>query len=132
MAELKIFYDGGCPLCLAEMKHLLKLDQQKKLLLIDINQQDFEQKYPHISRREADRILHGELADGSIILGLDVTHKAWSLVGKGKWTAMIRLPIIGSVADYVYLQFARHRHFLSRLITGKERCETCSLERDEC
>lgn len=132
MAELKIFYDGGCPLCLAEMKHLLKLDQQKKLLLIDINQQDFEQKYPHISRREADRILHGELADGSIILGLDVTHKAWSLVGKGKWTAMIRLPIIGSVADYIYLQFARHRHFLSRLITGKERCETCSLERDEC
>ena len=132
MAELKIYYDGGCPLCLAEMKHLLKLDQQKKLVLIDINQQDFEQKYPHINRREADRILHGELADGSIILGLDVTHKAWSLVGKGKWTAMIRLPIISSVADFAYLQFARHRHFLSRLITGKERCETCSLERDEC
>lgn len=132
MAELKIYYDGGCPLCLAEMKHLLKLDQQKKLVLIDINQQDFEQKYPHINRREADRILHGELADGSIILGLDVTHKAWSLVGKGKWTAMIRLPIIGSVADFAYLQFARHRHFLSRLITGKEHCETCSLERDEC
>lgn len=132
MAELKIYYDGGCPLCLAEMKHLLKLDQQKKLVLIDINQQDFEQKYPHINRREADRILHGELADGSIILGLDVTHKAWSLVGKGKWTAMIRLPIIGAVADFAYLQFARHRHFLSRLITGKERCETCSLERDEC
>lgn len=132
MAELKIYYDGGCPLCLAEMKHLLKLDQQKKLVLIDINQQDFEQKYPHINRREADRILHGELADGSIILGLDVTHKAWSLVGKGKWTAMIRLPIIGPVADFAYLQFARHRHFLSRLITGKERCETCSLERDEC
>ena len=132
MAELKIYYDGGCPLCLSEMKHLLKLDQQKKLVLIDINQQDFEQKYPHINRREADRILHGELADGSIILGLDVTHKAWSLVGKGKWTAIIRLPIIGSVADFAYLQFARHRHFLSRLITGKERCETCSLERDEC
>lgn len=132
MAELKIYYDGGCPLCLAEMKHLLKLDQQKKLVLIDINQQDFEQKYPHINRREADRILHGELADGNIILGLDVTHKAWSLVGKGKWTAMIRLPIIGTVADFAYLQFARHRHFLSRLITGKERCETCSLERDEC
>ena len=132
MAELKIYYDGGCPLCLSEMKHLLKLDQQKKLVLIDINQRDFEQKYPHINRREADRILHGELADGSIILGLDVTHKAWSLVGKGKWTAMIRLPIIGSVADFAYLQFARHRHFLSRLITGKERCETCSLERDEC
>ena len=132
MAELKIFYDGGCPLCLAEMKHLLRLDQYKKIDLVDINQQGFRAKYPNISRTKADQILHGQLADGSILLGLDVTHKAWSLVGKGKWTAIIRWPIIRLIADFFYLQFARHRHFLSRLITGQDRCESCSLERDKC
>ncbi|MDA9014579.1 DUF393 domain-containing protein [Porticoccaceae bacterium] len=132
MAELKIFYDGGCPLCLAEMKHLLRLDRYKKIDLVDINQQGFQTKYPNISRTKADQILHGQLADGSILLGLDVTHKAWSLVGKGKWTAIIRWPIIRPIADFFYLQFARHRHFLSRLITGQERCESCSLERDKC
>ena len=130
MSELKIFYDGGCPLCLAEMKHLLKLDRQKKIDLVDIYQDEFEKKYPHIIREEADKILHRGLADGTILLGLDVTHKAWSLVGKGKWTALIRLPFVSFIADFVYLQFARHRHFLSRLITGKERCESCSLEKD--
>ena len=132
MAELKIFYDGGCPLCLAEMKHLLRLDRYKKIDLVDINQQGFQTKYPNISRTKADQILHGQLADGSILLGLDVTHKAWSLVGKGKWTAIIRWPIIRPIADFFYLKFARHRHFLSRLITGQERCESCSLERDKC
>ena len=76
MAELKIFYDGGCPLCLSEMKHLMKLDQQQKIDLVDINQESFQAKYPNINREKADRILHGQLANGKILLGLDVTHKA--------------------------------------------------------
>jgi predicted DCC family thiol-disulfide oxidoreductase YuxK len=132
MAELKIFYDGGCPLCLSEMKHLMKLDQQQKIDLVDINQESFQAKYPDINREKADRILHGQLANGNILLGLDVTYKAWDLVGKGKWIAIIRWPIIRIFADFAYLQFARHRHFLSRLLTGKERCESCSLEREKC
>lgn len=132
MAELKIFYDGGCPLCLSEMKHLMKLDQQQKIDLVDINQESFQAKYPEINREKADRILHGQLANGKILLGLDVTYKAWDLVGKGKWIAIIRWPIIRIFADFAYLQFARHRHFLSRLLTGKERCESCSLEREKC
>jgi predicted DCC family thiol-disulfide oxidoreductase YuxK len=132
MSELKIFYDGGCPLCLAEMKHLLKLDQHNKIDLVDINQADFQTKHPNINRAKADQILHGQLTDGSILLGLDVTHKAWSLVGKGKWTAILRWPLIRPIADFAYLQFARHRHFLSRLITGQERCESCNLERKKC
>ena len=99
MAELKIFYDGGCPLCLSEMKHLMKLDQQQKIDLVDINQESFQAKYPNINREKADRILHGQLANGKILLGLDVTHKAWNLVGKGKWIAIIRWPIIRIFAD---------------------------------
>lgn len=132
MAVLKIFYDGGCPLCLSEMKHLITLDRQKTIDFVDINQEDFQSKHPDINRQRADQILHGQLADGRILLGLDVTHKAWSLVGKGKWTAITRWPIIRPIADSAYLIFARHRHFLSRLITGKERCESCSLEREKC
>jgi predicted DCC family thiol-disulfide oxidoreductase YuxK len=132
MVELRIFYDGGCPLCLAEMKHLLSLDIKQSIDLVDINQQGFEKKYPAINKQKADAILHGQLADGSIILGLDVTHKAWSLVGKGHWTSMLRWPLIRIFADLVYLIFAKYRHPLSRLFTGKSRCESCSLEREKC
>ena len=123
MVELRIFYDGGCPLCLAEMKHLLSLDVEQSIDLVDINQQGFEEKYPAINK---------DKADDSIILGLDVTHKAWTLVGKGRWTAILRWPVIRVVTDWAYLLFAKYRHPLSRLITGKSRCESCSLERKKC
>ena len=132
MVELRIFYDGGCPLCLSEMKHLLSLDVEHSIDLVDINQPGFEEKYPVINKEKADAILHGQLADGSIILGLDVTHKAWSLVGKGRWTAILRWPVVRIFADWAYLVFAKYRHPLSRLITGKSRCESCSLEREKC
>lgn len=132
MVELRIFYDGGCPLCLEEMKHLLSLDDKQSIDLVDINQQNFEERYPAINKHKANAILHGQLPDGSIILGLDVTHKAWSIVGKGHWTTILRWPVVRIVADLVYLIFAKYRHSLSRLITGKSRCESCSLERKKC
>ena len=132
MVELRIFYDGGCPLCLAEMKHLLSLDINQSIDLVDINQQGFEEKYPEINKRKADAILHGQLANGSIIVGLDVTHKAWTLVGKGHWTAILRWPVIRFFTDLAYLIFAKYRHPLTRIITGKSRCESCSLERKKC
>jgi len=132
MSELKIFYDGGCPLCLSEMKHLAKLDLARNIEFVDIHQEKFQEKYPEIDSVKADKILHGQLSNGELLLGLDVTHKAWSLVGKGRWTATLRWPIVRYAADLGYLLFARYRHPLSRLITGKERCESCSLEEDKC
>jgi predicted DCC family thiol-disulfide oxidoreductase YuxK len=98
--------------------------------LQDINASDFSEKFPHIDPVQADRILHGELPDGRIILGLDVTCLAWKLVGKGHWFAFMRWPVIGPIADQVYLFFARHRHLISSWfgqrgsVVCDERCKT--------
>ena len=87
MAELTIFYDGGCPLCAAEMRHLNSLNSAGKLAFENIYATDFGARFPHIDQSEADRILHGQLANGELIFGLDVTFNAWVLVGKRKWVA---------------------------------------------
>lgn len=113
MPALRIYFDGLCPLCVREMNKIKQLDTQQQLDLQDINQPDFSARFPHIDLTEADRILHGELPDGRIILGLDVTCLAWKLVGKGHWFAFMRWPLIGPLADRVYLLFARHRHRIS-------------------
>ena len=42
MAELTIFYDGGCPLCAAEMNHLRKLDSNDSIAYEDIYADGFE------------------------------------------------------------------------------------------
>ena len=64
MTDLTIFYDGGCPLCAREMRHLNSLDAASKIAYEDIYAANFTERFPHIDQKEADRILHGQLADG--------------------------------------------------------------------
>ncbi|MGS0695175.1 thiol-disulfide oxidoreductase DCC family protein [Shewanella sp. 0m-4] len=126
--KLRIFYDSLCPLCDAEMQQIKALDKHNNIELQDLNQHNFEINFPNIDAALANRILHAELADGTLIKGLDVTYQAWAAVGKGRWVALLRTPLIKPVADLGYLFFAKHRYRISYLLTGKQRCEsgTCS------
>ncbi|GIU14985.1 MULTISPECIES: thiol-disulfide oxidoreductase DCC family protein [unclassified Shewanella] len=126
--KLRIFYDSYCPLCDAEMQQIKQLDTDNNIELQDLNQVNFASLFPHIDAELANRILHAELADGTIIKGLDVTYRAWEAVGKGRWLAFLRAPLIKPVADLGYLFFAKHRYRISYLLTGKQRCDsrTCS------
>ena len=125
--QLTVFYDGRCPLCLAEMRQLSAHNTEGRVVLEDLHAPGFVERFPHIDPVRAQNLLHGELDSGEILLGLDVTCTAWSLVGRHRWLAVLRWPLIRPVADRVYLWFARHRHRISRLVTGKQRCETCVL-----
>ena len=131
MAELTIFYDGGCPLCVSEMRHLSQLDRGQKICLENIYADDFSQRFPHINQQKADKILHGQLASGEMIYALDVTYQAWSLVGKRHWVAPLRWPLVKQAAHLFYLLFARYRAPISRLLTGSDRCELCSISREQ-
>ncbi|CUS49331.1 MAG: hypothetical protein HLUCCO02_04775 [Idiomarinaceae bacterium HL-53] len=124
--DLIIFYDGQCPLCVREMTHLKVKDKDLKIGFEDILAPDFARRYPDVDVAAANRILHG-LQDGNMIYGLDVTHAAWSLVGKGWLTAPLRWPVLRWFADKAYLFFARNRYQISKLLTGQARCERCQL-----
>ncbi|KKD60991.1 thiol-disulfide oxidoreductase [Grimontia sp. AD028] len=120
-----LFFDGSCPLCVAEMDQLRALNQAESLKFEDILAPDFKSRFPDIDPMEASKILHGKLSDGTLLLGLDVTHKAWSLVGKKRWIGLLRLPVIRWFADKAYLFFARNRYKISYLFTGRSKCEPC-------
>ena len=126
---LTIFYDGGCPLCVAEMRHLQKLDSAGNIAFENIYETGFSERFPQINKQQADRILHGQTGDGVMLFGLDVTYRAWVLVGKRKWVAILRWPLIKWFADISYLFFARYRYTISRLLTGQSRCDSCTIDR---
>lgn len=130
--ELTLFYDGQCPLCVAEMKRLQQLDQYRKLHCVELQDADTMQLYPTLDREKAMTILHGRLANGEMIEGLDVTHKAWSLVGKGRLTAITRLPVIRWGFDVVYLIFAKHRYKISGWLTGQRYTTTDGIDCQSC
>ena len=119
--ELTIFYDSQCPLCLAEMNKLKQQDTKARINFVSLHDEDSLQVYPELDRSEAMTILQGRLTSGQYIEGLDVTHQAWSLVGKGAYTAILRWPILKICFDVIYRIFAKHRYGISALLTGKRR-----------
>ncbi len=127
MTRLTLFYDGRCPLCVAEMSRLAKLDQRRQLAFEDINAADFSARYPAIDPLHANRVLHGWDENQNLLFGLDVSCRAWQLVGHHRWMAALRWPIIRPLADIAYRLFARHRYRFSRLLTGQSRCASHCL-----
>lgn len=133
--KLTLFYDGYCPLCLAEMNKLQHYDKNKAIAFVDIQSPDFALNFPQLRWQELNDRIHGELPDGRLISGLDVTYLAWNLVGKGWVYAPLRWPLVAWFADHFYSFFARNRYRISYLLTGKkrltesERCESCNLKR---
>ncbi|WP_394209086.1 thiol-disulfide oxidoreductase DCC family protein [Enterovibrio calviensis] len=121
-----LFYDGSCPLCVAEMNQLRTLNTNGSLHFEDILASDFTERYPDIIPDDAREILHGKFHDGRVLLGLDVTHQAWKRVGRKRWIGLLRLPVIRWFADKAYLTFAKNRYRISWLLTGKSRCEPCA------
>jgi len=131
---LTIFYDSYCPLCSAEINQLKTYDSNNQLSFADINAVDFIQRYPYIDKLEANKLLHGELSNGEMIYGLDVTCLAWTTVGKHRWLAILRWPGLRWISDRAYLFFARHRNTISSLLmkkgesTGQQKnCKSCKM-----
>lgn len=126
-----IFYDGYCPLCRTEMRHLKKHDKRNAIQFEDIQAAEFPHRFPDLDWEALNARIHVQLPDGSLVSGLDATHRAWSAVGKGWLYAPLRWPGIRVVADYFYTLFARHRYTISYWLTGQKRsCDTaCKPEK---
>lgn len=128
--QLTLFYDGHCPLCVKEIAALQRKNHDGRLQLENIHAESFGQRYPTLSVDKADRLLHGLTADGRWLTGLDVTVKAWQLVGQHRWLQVLRWPLIKPLADFAYRLFARYRHPIAFLLTGQRRCEQCADNAD--
>lgn len=127
MAQLTIFYDGTCPLCVAEMRSLHRHDDKKQIRTVDIYNAEFAD-FPDIDPKQANIILHAIDNQGTLHLGLDAAHQAWELLGRGWLYAPLRWRVIRPIADSFYLYFARNRYRISYLLTGKSRCESCRID----
>jgi predicted DCC family thiol-disulfide oxidoreductase YuxK len=112
---LTIFYDSHCPLCALEMQKVKSYDINNLIALEDLHQENFTVLFPDININKAMRILHGQY-QGKTLLALDVTHRAWTLVGRGAFVAPLQIPIIKQVAHWGYLLLAKYRHPISNCL----------------
>ena len=124
--QLTIFYDANCPLCNLEMEKLKKHDSNNAITLVSLHKPNFTKEHPAVNKDEAMKILHGYYLNKKL-LGLEVTHRAWTLVGRGIFVAPLAWPVFKQVSHQIYLLVAKYRHPISTFIyqrfgIGSTRC----------
>ena len=126
--KLTLFFDSTCPLCVSEMRTLKSLDSTNQLIFENIYSDDFCDRFPDISQVNAANTFHGRYDNGDMVFGLDVSVRAWNIVGKNKWLRILRAPGFRVVSDIAYRFFAKYRSLISLLLTGKRYCGSCDLK----
>ena len=111
MSDKFVFlFDGGCPLCLRETNFLKKKDVLSKINFVDINDDEYNPSfYKEISYADAMSNLHGILANGNIIKGLDVLAYAYELIGLGWVYYPLKVQFLAPVLRLIYKYWAKYR-----------------------
>lgn len=116
--RLTLLYDGECPVCRRAVKRLKQHDRSGDISLEDISALGFDPGKYGLSREEVTRVLHGVMADGTVVKGMDAVREACRTVGLGWLAAPTRLPFLRATSNWLYRLFARYRVALGQLAEG--------------
>ena len=100
-----LYYDGACPLCAREMKHLSKL-KHESLDLVDIHSIEFTKGMP--SKATLLLTLHLKRGD-EWVTGADANVAAWQHTSVGFLWRWLRWPVIRRIVDPIYAFWAKRR-----------------------
>ena len=120
MPELTILYDGGCPLCLREVRMLQRRDGARhpgeaRLAFVDIDAADYDpSSHGGIGYREAMGRIHAIEAGGGVLRDVAVFRRAYSLVGLGWLYAPTGWPLLSPLVNALYGLWAAWRLRLTR------------------
>lgn len=108
-SEIEVFYDGGCPLCTREMALLRQLDRKGRIRFSDIAAEGFDAGSVGVSPAALMDRIHGRLADGTLVEGVEVFRRVYTAVGFGALVAATRWPGVSHLLDLAYRLFAKNR-----------------------
>jgi predicted DCC family thiol-disulfide oxidoreductase YuxK len=121
--DFEVFFDGQCPLCRREIAFIRWLDRRGRVAITDIAAPGFEPESIGRTRDELMARIHGRLADGRLVEGVEVFRRLYAAVGLGPLVAFSRVAPISWVLDAGYRWFARNRLRL----TGRCTDDTCAV-----
>jgi predicted DCC family thiol-disulfide oxidoreductase YuxK len=125
---LTILYDGGCPLCLREVRFLQGRDREPhRLAFVDIDDPAYDPgRHAGISYREAMGRIHAIDAEGTVLRDVAVFRRAYELIDLGWLYAPTRWPLLETLAEACYRLWAR----LRLRVTGRPTLEQLCRERE--
>lgn len=108
--QVRVLYDGECPLCAREVAGLRRLDRGRGGIdFEDIAAPGFDPTRYGLDAAGVMARIHGVLPDGRVIEGMEVFRRAYSAVGLGWLLAPTAWPGLRPLFDALYRVFARNR-----------------------
>jgi predicted DCC family thiol-disulfide oxidoreductase YuxK len=125
--QIRVLYDGECPLCSREIRMLRKRDRGRgRIDFEDIAAPGFDAGRYGLDQAGVMARIHGVLPDGRVVEGVEVFRRAYASVGLGWLVAPTRWPGLRQLFDAAYRVFARNR----LKWTGREHaCDTGACAR---
>jgi len=118
MAEVIVWFDGGCPLCRREIAVMRRLDRGGAIQFLDVASPD-EESCP-IDRAELLARFHA-LEDGRLVSGAAAFAAMWRAIPTLRPLGLLaRNALVLGMLEAAYLAFLRVRPRLQRLITQLE------------
>jgi predicted DCC family thiol-disulfide oxidoreductase YuxK len=130
---LKIFFDGSCSLCAAEMATYRGKEQAGRLRFVDISAPEFDPTPYGITLAAFMHEMHAIDPEGRVYRGVDAFRAIWQAFPASTWYgllgALVALPGVHLLARAAYWCFARTRRFLPK---GRAACSdgSCRIGRD--
>lgn len=127
--QIKLLYDGACPLCVREVNFLRKRDAGRGLVaFVDIAKDDYSAKaHGGVDFETAMGRIHAILPDGTVIKNVEVFRQVYEVLGMGWIYAVTKWPVIGPLVDWMYELWADWRLAL----TGRPNLATIAAERQQ-
>ncbi|MBE9129146.1 MULTISPECIES: thiol-disulfide oxidoreductase DCC family protein [unclassified Coleofasciculus] len=102
--QIKLLYDGECPLCMREVNFLRKRDAGRgKVAFVDIADDDYTPSlHGGVDFETAMGRIHAVLPDGTVIKNVEVFRRVYEILGMGWIYAATKLPVIGWIVDTLY------------------------------
>lgn len=122
---VEVFYDGACPLCMREIRMLMRKDRKAHIVFTDIAAPTFSAEAYGTTYADLMAKIQGRRADGSWISGVEVFRQLYTAVGFGWLVAITRVPGISHLMSLAYHVFAKNRLRL----TGRCEADGCAIPR---
>ena len=108
--EVRVLFDGECPLCEREIRMLEWLDRGRgRLDCEDIAAPGFDASCYGLVHEDLMARIHGVLPDGTVVRDVEVFRRAYAAVGLAWLVAPTRWPFLRRLFDAAYRVFARNR-----------------------
>lgn len=115
---LRLFYDGACSVCAAEVEHYGRMDREERLILVDISAPDFDPAPLGITMDELMYQMHVIDRSGTVYRNVEAFWAIWQAFPAstllGLLGALITLPVVNPLARLCYRGFARIRRYLPK------------------